>query len=177
MRGDVTMFDPTIFENLKVGLENYVYDLDTIDRVVQVINRKDQLDMSIMSRTFALEFHLANQQKTTAEIELQASLKDLADEILEIPGESPGCNLLIHFTIEIEDIKTQCEQIQDILLSIWDPVLSPEQTVSFVYGKDKKKYLNSTKLMFDHKINEEHMADVPEFVDHVVETLRELNNV
>ncbi|KHF40186.1 hypothetical protein LQ50_10585 [Halalkalibacter okhensis] len=171
------MFDPTIFENLKVGIENYIYDLETIEQVVQITNRKDQVDMSIMSRHFGLEFHLANKNKVTAEIILDASIKDLAEEILEAPAGNPGCRLLLQFTLQIEEIQTQCEQIETILLSIWAPILPPEQTISFVYGKKENKYMNSSKVMFDHKINEEHMEDIPEFVDHVLETLRALNNV
>ena len=35
------MFDPTIFENLKVGIENAVYDLDNLDEIIRVTDRKD----------------------------------------------------------------------------------------------------------------------------------------
>ena len=33
------MYDPTVFENLKVAFENQVYDLDTIEREIRIINR------------------------------------------------------------------------------------------------------------------------------------------
>ena len=33
------MYDPTIFENLKVAFENHVYDLDNIERKIDIKNR------------------------------------------------------------------------------------------------------------------------------------------
>ena len=69
------MYDPTIFENLKVAFENHVYDLDNIERKIDIKNRVDQMDLSIIARTFKIEFTLADQQDITAEIILDASLR------------------------------------------------------------------------------------------------------
>ncbi|MEI0739291.1 hypothetical protein VQ056_26320 [Paenibacillus sp. JTLBN-2024] len=55
----MVMFDPTIFENLKVALENQLYDLDNIDGLIRIIGRDDRLEMSVMSREFAIRFELA----------------------------------------------------------------------------------------------------------------------
>ncbi|KHF34038.1 hypothetical protein CM49_03708 [Paenibacillus sp. P1XP2] len=78
------MFDPTIFENLKVALENQLYDLDNIDGLIRIIGRDDRLEMSVMSREFAIRFELAGRPEVFAEIRLEASLADLSAEILEI---------------------------------------------------------------------------------------------
>jgi hypothetical protein len=76
------MFDPTIFENLKVGIENAVYDLDNLDEIIRVTDRKDLLDMATLSRSFSLRFELARPSTTSAEICLETGLRDLAAEIL-----------------------------------------------------------------------------------------------
>ena len=44
------MFDPTVFDNLKVAVENEFYDLDNLDRIIDITNRRDLLDMAVMSR-------------------------------------------------------------------------------------------------------------------------------
>ena len=87
------MYDPTIFENLKVAFENHVYDLDNLEQKITITNRVDRMDFSILARDFAIQFKLADQQDVTAEIGLEASLNDLAGEILEVPGENLGCSL------------------------------------------------------------------------------------
>ncbi|WP_332692644.1 hypothetical protein [Halalkalibacter lacteus] len=169
------MFDPTVFENIKVAIENYVYDLDNVSGEIDVTNRMDRLELAVMSREFRLQFSLPNQNEITAEIVLQASIKDLADEILEVLGESPGSSLLVRYMLQVEDVESECKHIETIMRKIWDPVLPPIQTVSFAYGKEDSLYMNTVELRFPHKINEEQMRDIPEFVDHVRKTLVELN--
>ena len=106
------MYDPTIFENLKVAFENRVYDLDNVDRKITITNRIDRMDFSILARDFAIQFKLVDQQDVTAEIGLQASLKDLAGEILEVPGENLGCALCLRFTKRVQNVNIQCKQIE-----------------------------------------------------------------
>ena len=52
------MFDPTVYDNLKVAFENYLYDLDNLDESIHITHRKDQLEMASMSREFILQFSL-----------------------------------------------------------------------------------------------------------------------
>ena len=35
------MYDPTVFENLKVAFENLLYDMDNIERKINITNRTD----------------------------------------------------------------------------------------------------------------------------------------
>ncbi|PQP87056.1 hypothetical protein CPT76_26000, partial [Paenibacillus sp. AR247] len=79
----MVMFDPSIFDNLKVAVENLVYDLDNLDGVVRVTGRDDRMEMSVMSREFAIRFVRSGNEAVTAEIGLAASLADLAAELLE----------------------------------------------------------------------------------------------
>jgi hypothetical protein len=167
------MFDPTIFDNIKVALENQLYDLDNLDSRIHITDRIDRIEMSVMSREFAVQFQLADHAAVTAEIRLAASLKDLATEILEIPGEMPGCTLRLRFYLEITNVPEQCKRIQDILVRIWEPELRPTQTLSFVYGQEQV-YRNQVELWFNRKINEDQLGDIPGLIEHLLQTVTEL---
>lgn len=169
------MYDPTIFENLKVAFENLVYDLDTIERKIDITNRIDRMDLSVMSRDFAIQFKLVNQQEVTAEIILEASLEDLAAEILDTPEESQGCSLYIRFIKRVGNI-AECKKIEQALSDIWEPDGKLTQTLSFVYDQQPSKYLDTIEVAFS-KINEEHMGDIPDFLHHVLATLNVLNDI
>lgn len=171
------MYDPTIFENLKVAFENHVYDLDNIDGKINITNRVDQIDLSILARKFAIQFILVDRQAITAEIVLKASLEDLAGEILEILGGNIGCSLIVRFNKDIQNVPIQCENIERALNDIWENEIQITQTLSFVYNKDDSRYLNTIEIEFVHKINEEHMEDIADFLDHVLETMEVLNGI
>ncbi|WP_203246361.1 hypothetical protein [Sporosarcina beigongshangi] len=171
------MYDPTIFENLKVAFENHVYDLDNIDEKITIINRVDCMDFAILSRKFAIQFTLVNQQDIAAEIVLQASVKELAGEILEVPGENLGCNLSLRFTKTVRNVAIECPQIEQALNLIWETDIQLTQTLSFLHGQQASSYLNSIDMNFKSKITEEHMADIAELLDHVLETLDVLKGI
>ncbi len=97
------MFDPTVFDNLKVAFENQLYDLDNLDKEITIVSRHDRMDLASMSREFRLGFTLQANANVTAEICLEASLRDLADEILEEPEKYPGCTLRLFFYMTVED--------------------------------------------------------------------------
>jgi hypothetical protein len=171
------MFDPTVFDNLKVAFENQLYDLDNLAGQMRIINRVDRLDLSVLSREFALRLKLADHGSVHAEIRLEASLKDLATEILEMPGDTPGCALGLRFYLDVEDVTGQCQRIQQILQDIWQPESPPVQTLSFVFGEDRVIYMDTVELKFHRQINEEQMADIPELIEHVLHTLAALEEV
>jgi hypothetical protein len=171
------MFDPTIFDNLKVAFENQLYDLDNLNKQIHITHRTDRLEMSVMSREFSLQFQLTDRQKISAEIRIDASLQDLAAEILELPGETPACTLRLFFYMLIENVSTQCMQIEAILHDIWQPELPLNQTLSFVYGQEPVSYMNTIELRFHRKINEEQMGDIPTIIGHALRTLTELHDI
>lgn len=169
------MFDPTIFENLKVALENIVYDLDNLDQKVLVTGRTDIQDMAVMSRKFTLRFELVPATGVAAEICLEAFLKDLAAEILELPGENPGCALSLRFYMSLHSGPSACDRIQKVLDIIWEPEVPPVQTLSYVHGEKSKKLKNRIELKFPRKINEHNMAELPSLTRHIIRTLEELS--
>ncbi|GAF08508.1 hypothetical protein [Paenibacillus pini] len=175
------MFDPTVFENLKVALENQLYDLDNLDGIIRITNRTDRMEMSVMAREFALQFELIHGGEIKAEIRLMASLQDLAAEILEMKDQSPGCKLVIRFDMEVVPSQVgqglskplQCDKIEKIMKQHW-PDLTLVQTVSCMYGKEPVQCNITAELTFNRKINEDQMDDIPELIEHVVDTLRTL---
>lgn len=168
------MFDPTIFDNLKTGIENYIYDMDNITGQVRVTDRIDRLELATMSRWFMLQFELADRPGAAAEVVLEAGLSDLADEILERQGSVPGCKIAVRFVLCIQDAASQCQAVQEIIHRIWQPELEPVQTLQFTYGEDAVVYKNTVELRFKQKIDEDNMEDLPELAEHMLLTLQEL---
>ncbi|WP_342512447.1 hypothetical protein MKY34_17760 [Sporosarcina sp. FSL K6-1522] len=171
------MYDPTIFENLKVAFENHVYDLDNLDRKIDIMNRQDRMDFAVLNREFAIQFALVSQPDITAEIVLKASVKELAEEILEVASEQIGCALSVRFTKTVHNVTTECPQIEQALNAIWETAIQLTQTLSFVHGQVQPSYQNDIDMQFKSTINEEHMGDLADFLDHVLQSLEVLNAI
>ncbi|MDQ6421813.1 hypothetical protein RB620_20505 [Paenibacillus sp. LHD-117] len=171
------MFDPTVFENLKVALENGLYDLDNLDRAIDIVGRRDLLDMAVFSRELSLSFRLAGGGSATAELLLRATLKELAAEILEQPGAAPTCRLRLRFHLESDGADDTCETVGRCLLSIWQPAEPPVQTLSRDYGVGGNRWRHTAELDFGRGIGEEQMEDLPELLEHMLLTLSELDRL
>lgn len=95
--GGMHLFDPTIYENMKVVIQGAVYDLD-LRGAIRVTDRHDEVDLAVMSRTFCLRFMDARSSHAFAEMVLKADMRDFAAEILELHDNGdPGCRLEIRF--------------------------------------------------------------------------------
>lgn len=171
------MFHPTVFENIKVSLENQIYDYDNLDGLLTVTDRYDRLDLALMSREFSLSFQLAGARKVTSEVVLRSSVKDLSDEILETPDSNPGCSLLLRFYLDISDPSEQCRAVEEVLYAIWGPDLTPVQTLSFIYGTEDNVYSSLTELQFNRQITEEQMEDLPELLKFLLQSAEELETL
>lgn len=171
------MYDPTVFDNLKVAIENRVYDLDNLDRKIRIVNRKDQMDFAVLARHFSIQFSRVQEPDLTAEVVLEASLSELATEILETPGGNPGCILKLRFFKTIEEVDVQCQAIEESIHTIWEDDVELTQTLSFAYKNDSTTYMNRVEMTFNTKINEEHMSELDEFIDHVLLTMHVLNDL
>ncbi|WP_100374550.1 hypothetical protein [Bacillus sp. FJAT-45037] len=168
------MYDPTIFDNLKVAFENYIYDLDNLDEMIAINHRIDRIEMSVMAREFAMCFSLRQRPDVSAKISLQTSVQDLASEILERDDDDIGCLLSVQFQMHVSDVEKKCPEIEEILADIWQPEVPITQTLSWEYGKRETSYENLITVSFPSKINEEQMEQIPEFIDHVLWSLRKL---
>lgn len=171
------MYDPTVFDNLKVAFENYVYDLDTIERKIEITNRIDRMDFAVMKRDFAITFALRGEHEVTAEIGLEASIRELAAEILEVPDENPGCQLTLRFHKTITNVEEQCRRIHYALNAIWEDEHEILQIISYFYGKATGSYIDTIEVKFNHKLTEEQMREIGSFIDHVLKSLEELAKI
>jgi hypothetical protein len=168
------MFDPTIYENMKVVMEGAVYDMD-MQQQLEVIGRTDRVDLSTMSRAYQLRIKLPKTEKISAVITLTANTEDLAGEILQLDHVAPGCRLEIHFHIPVVDILEDCSKAQTKLMNIWGHDQTIVQILSFEYNDQPAVYNNCISLLFMRKVGEEHAEDIPRLLDHVLISLEQLS--
>lgn len=171
------MFHPTVFENIKVALENQLYDLDNLDSRIEITDRTDTLDLARMSRTFTLSFRAAGSHRVVSEVILRAGLRDLADEILEVPEAQPGCRLQLRFHLGIAEPETQCPRIAAELGREWGPEPQPVLRLSYVFGAAGETLQVSAELDFRRTITEEQMEDLPDLLEHVLRSAEALESV
>lgn len=168
------MFDPTIFDNLKIVLEGAVYDLDLAGEIM-VSNRKDVMDLAAMARTFSIEFQSElNDSFPTAEIKIHAPLKDLAAELLNRETDTAGCQLEIFFYTKVNNIDEDCHNIEEYIKQQWQNRPTISQELSFMYGT-KQSWTNTIALSFGRTINEEQIEDILVIVEHTLKSLRFLD--
>ncbi|MCM3538396.1 hypothetical protein [Priestia endophytica] len=172
------MYDPTVFDNLKVAFENELYDLDNLEEEITIVSRKDTLEMSIMAKEFRLGFQLSDEHAVTAEVCLYASLQDLASEILEEPNSNPSCTLRLFFYVDIDrnKVEAQCSKIEKGLGDIWTQQNPPKQTLQYQYGREKTIH-NTIEINFNRKINENQMEDIPNLIEHMLHSLEMLTDM
>lgn len=171
------MFDPTVFENLKVVAEGAVYDLDLAGAIL-VTNRRDIVDLATMSRTYSIAFMIREAKyDITALFSLTADVKNLAGEILEDTSLLPGCGLQLQFLFPIPSPAPFVELVDEQLHLIWGEERSITQVISYEYNKEPLFYSNTATVLFQKTITEEHAEDLSAVVDHMVETLERLQEL
>jgi hypothetical protein len=142
------MFDPTVFDNLKVVLEGCVYDYD-LEEKIAVTGRSDIVDLATLTRTFSVRFTRRHpdvsqvsatspslpwgyredadpafrnmlEHGAEAEIVLHAELRDLAGELLEgsRTHTAYGCRLWTVFRM-VTAHDQLCGDIANLLTSLW----------------------------------------------------------
>ncbi|MZQ87312.1 hypothetical protein GQF01_34865 [Paenibacillus sp. 5J-6] len=164
------MFDPTIYDNIKVVLEGAVYDLD-LDGKILITRREDLVDLSSMSRTYAIEFARKIDKPSKAEINLHVHLSDLAAEILENPTAKPGCTLTIKLFTKVKNPEIECKHIEEQLGRIWEHRPQITQLLSYKFGIFPMMYHNQISLSFGRKVDESHLDDFPHLIGYAADSL------
>ncbi|MBR2564108.1 MAG: hypothetical protein IKE29_05750 [Paenibacillus sp.] len=167
------MFDPTVYDNLKVAIENYLYDLDNLDEHIHITHRTDQLEMASMSREFTLQFCLRDHPSVTAEVVLKSSLEAIAAEIMETPGSEPGCDLALRFSLVTKNPEVHCRDIQTIMQENW-PEQRIEQHIRYIYGETPVSFDVTANVYFTRHVNEDQMHDIPMLCDHTLHVLNQI---
>lgn len=184
------MFDPIVFENIKVALENQLYDLDNLDERISIIDRKDSMNMAVMSREWSLRFLLRHSEELedegsfiSAELVLQSEINDIADEILERQISRPACQLLVRFYCIVENPLEDCPAIERIINEQWERGTIPTQQLSQYYGQATQDdevsaliwrpffFYNKIELSLNRRIGEEQMNDFEQLIECVIQTV------
>lgn len=176
-RGEIYLFDPTIFDNLKVVIEGAVYDLDAVG-VILVTNRSDRVELATMSRYYGIQFREQDSNgEGTAEVQLFAETEDLVAEIFEMEDRFTGCRLKIRFETTIVNPDQECPTIKELLEEIWENNPQIIQQITVTYGEDPQILKNRITLDFGRKINEQQIEDMGTFIDHVLHSLQRINQL
>ncbi|SFL83426.1 hypothetical protein SAMN03159341_110157 [Paenibacillus sp. 1_12] len=160
------MFDPTIYDNLKVVLEGAVYDMDLNDSV-RILGRTDRVELSSMSRSFSMT--MARKQDGAAEgsFMLTASVADLAAELLADSKQQPGCSLELSFVFPIADIERDCAKASSMISEIWGAGPQMSQCIMMEYGQQPRQMKSKLEVKFIKKLDERHIDDIPSLLEHL----------
>lgn len=166
------MFDPSIFDNLKVVIEGSIYDLD-FNETIAITQRQDLVDLSSMSRLYAIQFQWKQNKEVIAEVRLSTSLKDLAEEWLgQNQDDAAGCILTIHFYFRVDN-EQECEAIHHHLSNIWNGRPGIEQRLSYIFGEQiaQSGLQNEVTIHFNRKINENQIEDFPQIFRYLLQSV------
>ncbi|WP_226657525.1 hypothetical protein [Pseudalkalibacillus hwajinpoensis] len=162
------MFDPTIYENVKVVLEGELYDRD-LEGEISIVSREDFVDLASLSRKYLMKF--TGNENVCVTIELFADLANFSAEQLQIDHIEPGCEIKIYFDVTIlhED---DCAEIEEDIRSIWGYRPTISQTVSFPYESDLQDVSLTTHVVleFNRKINEDQISDLADLIEYAIQT-------
>lgn len=163
------MFDPTVFDNLKVVLEGAIYELDLKGKI-EIVDRSDLVDLAKMSRAYSVTLA---KDEVEGLVELTTDVESWSGEIME-SGINFPCQLFLQFFLKIEDIDHSCSGIRFRLSQIWRPYKPKiEQQIGFIYGNHNNQSLfhNQINIYFNDSIDESFITDIPHFIGLILETL------
>ncbi|MCA0172035.1 hypothetical protein [Bacillus sp. RAR_GA_16] len=162
------MFDPTIYENVKVVLEGELYDRD-LEGEISIVSREDFVDLASLSRKYLMKF--TENENVYVTIELFADLANFSAEQLQLDQIEPGCEIKIYFDVPIVH-EDDCAQTEEDIRSIWGYRPTISQTVSFPYASDVQDVSLTTHvaLEFNRKINEDQISDLAELIEYAIQT-------
>jgi hypothetical protein len=163
------MFDPTVFDNLKVILEGHIYDMD-LEKEISVINRSDNIDLARMSRTYAITFASVKKRKPFVIIEIEMRQNQLAGELLQTM-KNPGC----HIKVSLHD-EPQSQEYDELLLKKLKRIWGDEHTIKLFVTKEvtasSKVFHHHYQVTFKTKFGEDDIEELLVIVDHCLALLR-----
>ncbi|WP_010491080.1 hypothetical protein [Paenibacillus elgii] len=181
------MFDPTIFDNLKVVLEGHLYDLDA-EQTIRVIGREDFIDLASMKRIFSMRIR-RDEGCCQAEISMTSVLSDFAGERFRLiePGERPGAKLALRLDMPLSHCEHAAE-LHQAMADRWaeEARIRHERSAEFVpddgsgrsvSGPSDEKGAYRIHIEFIRKIDESHIGDMESLLAHLVDSLVDADEV
>jgi hypothetical protein len=172
------MFDPTAYENMKVVINGYFYDMD-LEGKISIIDRNDIVNIAKLSREYSVQFQLKHaQQEFLATFCLKADLENLADELLylKLVPNRIGSFVELEFVVYHPNEQQYFNKIQDQLQQIWGEKRTIQQRAQFDPFQGSKKIENRITINFNRLIIEEQIDDLLVIGEHMIETLSWLEN-
>ncbi|NTZ16751.1 hypothetical protein EXW96_03990 [Paenibacillus sp. JMULE4] len=179
------LFDPTIYDNLKVVLEGHLYDLDAEGKI-RVVGREDLVDLAKMGRTFRMKFVLqCGRDGFMTTIALHSGLTDFAGELrgLHAAGERPGAGLELQLDMPAE-LSEHLRDIHEYVSSLWgqgwliryerlEELFPPslESDSKVLHGSYRIKLTSASK------IDESHMDDMGALLEHLLQFAMDMNEM
>lgn len=172
------MFDPTAFENMKVVIEGALYDRD-LDGEIAIIDRNDLMNLAKLSRIYEVTFTESANSSVQCTLILQASLENLASELLpsHLESQQSGAHLTILFKMRHENRQELHEKIEKELARIWGSDRSIIQNVSFNPMEKTGEIMKEIKLEFNRLIVEDQIDDLFMMVDYILASIKKLKQI
>ncbi|UOF89962.1 hypothetical protein LSG31_19165 [Fodinisporobacter ferrooxydans] len=177
------MFDPTIFDNLKIVLEGELYDQER-NGMIHLLGRNDWLDLASFRRSFQMQMFYVSLPEIQISIHLSSELKDFATELLKaVADERPGCIMQVILQMDncvLDEAKLACTH--QSFLAQWEySVHIQYKTITCYPSIVATDHSHSDQLLHPHtgsvieltfmqKINESH---IDEF-SALIETIRDI---
>lgn len=170
------MFDPTIFENIKVVLEGLLYEIDA-EADIQITDRKDLIDLARMDRCAMLTFNRSSGQ-TPATMIIKADTGVLSKEILGHPPDQLKIALKVDFHVSIKDPESDCEALTFILSKIFrNERIKILQTIMQEYGPVRKKLYSHVSMRFLDGINEHSIDQLESLCEKILVALDKMDEL
>jgi hypothetical protein len=172
------MFDPTIFDNLKVVLEGKIYDLDQEEEWL-VAGREDLFDIAGFGRTFRMRIQRPG-KACIAVLTLASGLVDFCAELrgLRLVGEAPGARLTLSFELP-GDYTAQADKMGQRLATLWGDaaMVRQERTVPVLPRAGfasplADEGMHRIVLTFRQSLDERHLGDLDNLVMQVLASLQ-----
>ncbi len=162
------MFDPTVFDNLKVVIEGYIYDMD-LENQIAVIDRSDIIELATMSRKYSISYKGIKKKRMTAKLQIEMPHHELSGELLQTKVK-PGCIVKLSL-YETQGTKEYDELLYKKMKKSW----GEKHTVTLILTKK----LTATSCSYHHKyqvefetlFGEDEMEELLHIVDHSIALL------
>lgn len=165
------MFDPSVFENLKVVVEGAFYDMD-LEGELAIIDRHDYVDLAYMSRIFEISTRLDASKEKAMEctLSLSAGLQAFSSEkISSITKREPGCDLKIKF--RYFDSEHPLRNIH-VLKQIWDKGYSYRVFKHTPIGFKHEDPFVTIEIKQDKPIYEDEIDQLHTYVNQILHILK-----
>lgn len=163
------MFDPTVFDNLKVVIEGDLYELD-LEGEIQIADRKDRVDLATMSRSFSMKITLDG--KLFGEITLSSDIENISGELLRF-NNKPGCRVKLVFmktTHPEADLDAEVLSWRIFLSQIWE---EREIRIFSTKNHEQKEEIKLTAVVsFSRLIHEENVDDLRDMLTYMLQSLK-----